>query len=111
MLAYSIWPVVSCLDGDRVIISIIKRMMASHSCLKSHLGWIGIVESPMCIWSQNYETVNHVLWGCERFDAERPQLQMDLRLTDIEWGIPIRNILGGRSLRRWEESLSLVAAN
>jgi hypothetical protein len=62
--AYSIWPVVSFLpwfkrfDGDRVIISMINRLMANHSCLKSHLGLgigigigIGIVKSPMCVCS------------------------------------------------------------
>jgi hypothetical protein len=41
--AYSIWPVVSFMpwfrrfDGDRVTISMINRMMANHSCLRSHL--------------------------------------------------------------------------
>jgi hypothetical protein len=69
--AYSIWPVVSFMpwlrrfDGDRVIISMINRMMTNHPCLRSHLGRIGIVESPMCVCSRDYETVDHVLWGCE----------------------------------------------
>jgi hypothetical protein len=82
---YSIWPVVSFMlwfsrfDGDRVIISMINRMMANYSCLRSHLGRIGIVESPMCVCSREYERVDHVLWGCERFDTEKPQLWMDLR--------------------------------
>jgi hypothetical protein len=53
--AYSVWPVVSFMpwfkrfDGDRVIISMINRMMANHSCLRSHLGRIGIVESSMYV--------------------------------------------------------------
>jgi hypothetical protein len=53
--AYSIWPVVSFkpwfrrFDGDQVIISMINRMMATHACLRSHLGRSGIVESLMCI--------------------------------------------------------------
>jgi hypothetical protein len=103
--AFSIWSVVSsklwlrCFDGDQVIISIINRMMANHSCLRSHWVRIGIVESPMCVCSRDYETVDHVLWGCERFDAERLQLWMDLKLTGIEWGTPIRDILGGRDCR------------
>jgi hypothetical protein len=47
--AYSIGHVVSFMpwfkrfDGDQVIILMIKRMMANHSCLRSHLGRIGIV--------------------------------------------------------------------
>jgi hypothetical protein len=41
--AYSIWPVVSLMpwfrrfDGDRVMISMINRMIANHSCLGSHV--------------------------------------------------------------------------
>jgi hypothetical protein len=90
--AYSIWPVVSFLlwfkrfDGDRVIISTINRMMANHSCLRSYLGRNGIMESPMCACLRDYETIDHVLWGCERFAAKRPQLWMDLS-TDTESGI------------------------
>jgi hypothetical protein len=61
--AYSIWPVVSFMpwlrrfDGDRDIISMINRMMANHSCLRSHLGRINNVESPMCVYSWDYETL------------------------------------------------------
>jgi hypothetical protein len=50
----------------------------------------------MCVSLQDYETIDHVLWGGERFDAERPQLLMDFRSTDTEWGTPIRDILDGR---------------
>jgi hypothetical protein len=78
--AYSIRPVVSFIpwfrrfDGNQVIISMINGMMANHSCFRSHLGRIGILKSPICVCSQDYERVDYVLWGCERFDAERPQL-------------------------------------
>jgi hypothetical protein len=103
--AYSIWPVVSFMswfrhfDGDRVIIFMINKMMANPSCLRSLLVRIGIVESPMSVYSRDYETVDHVLGGCERFDAEKPQFWMELRLTDTEWGTLIREILGGRNWR------------
>jgi hypothetical protein len=65
--AYSIWPVVSFMpwfryfDGDQVIISMMNRMIANHLCLRSHLGRIGIVESPMCVCSWDYQTGDHVL--------------------------------------------------
>jgi hypothetical protein len=77
----------------------INWMMENHSCLRSHLGRVGIVESPTCVCSRDYETIDHVLWGCERFGAERAQLWMDLRWNDTEWGAPIRDILGGRDWR------------
>jgi hypothetical protein len=50
----------------------------------------------MCV---NYETIDHVLWGYERFYAKKQQLWMDLRSTDSEWGISIKDILGGRDWR------------
>jgi hypothetical protein len=65
--AYSIWPVVSFMpwfryfDGDQVIISMMNMMIANHLCLRSHLGRIGIVESPMCVCSWDYQTGDHVL--------------------------------------------------
>jgi hypothetical protein len=75
-------------------------MMANHSCLSSHLRRIGIVESTLCVCLLDYKIVDHVLWGCERLDAEKSQLWMDLRLTSTEWGTPIRvgetrGVLGG----------------
>jgi hypothetical protein len=66
---------------------------------RSHLGRIGIVESPVYVFLPDYEIIDHVLWGCERFDAERPQFWMDLRSTDTEWGTLIREILGERYWR------------
>jgi hypothetical protein len=102
--AYSIWPVVSIMpwirrfDGDRVIISMINRMMANQSCLRSHLGRISIGEGPMCVCSRDYEIVDHV-------SAEKLQLWMDLRLPDTEWGTPIRDILGGSDWRSIREVL------
>jgi hypothetical protein len=56
--AYFIWPLVSFMpwfrrfDGNRVIISIINRMMANHSCLRGHLGRIGIVESHVRLFTE-----------------------------------------------------------
>jgi ribonuclease HI len=65
--AYSVWPVVSFMpwfrrfDGDQVIIFMINRMMANHSCLRSHLERIGMVESPMCVCLRDYALVEHVV--------------------------------------------------
>jgi hypothetical protein len=72
--AYSIWPVVSIMpwfrrfDGDRVMIPMINRI--NHA---SGVIWDGSVSWKVpCASSRDYEAVDHVLWGCERFDAERP---------------------------------------
>jgi hypothetical protein len=65
----------------------------------------------MCVCSWEYETKEHILWGCERFDPEKPPFWMDLRSTDTEWGTPIREILVGET--EWvlgDATLSLGAA-
>jgi hypothetical protein len=51
----------------------------------------------MCVYSRDYETIEHLMWGTERFGAEKSQLWIDLRATDTEWGTSI--ILGGRDWR------------
>jgi hypothetical protein len=56
-----------------VVIFMGNRMTVNNSCLWSHLGWIGVVESHMCVSSRAYETIVNIIWGLERFDAQRPQ--------------------------------------
>jgi hypothetical protein len=52
------------------------------------------------------------MWGCERFEAKKSQLWMDLRLTDTEWGTPIKDILEGETGRVLQgAALSVGAAN
>jgi hypothetical protein len=69
------------------------------------------IQNFIYICSRDYETIHRVLWGSERFDAETPQLWMELRATDIEWGARIRDILDVRDLRGVRgAALSLGAA-
>jgi hypothetical protein len=49
--SYSILPSVTSMN----------RMMSNHSCLRSHLGRINIVENLMCVRLGDYETINHVM--------------------------------------------------
>jgi hypothetical protein len=48
----------------------------------------------MSFGSRDYETIDHILRGCNRLAAKKPHFWIDLRSTDIEWGTPIRDILG-----------------
>jgi hypothetical protein len=93
--AHSILPRVSILpwfEGqkeDRSFVTSVSRIMSGHSSVRSHLDIFGIVEDPMCVCLQEYETVDHLIWHCERFGSERH------RLID---GTPVRDLCG---LRKW----------
>jgi hypothetical protein len=55
----------------------------------------------------DYETVDHVLWECERFDAEKPQLWKNLKLTEWTWmnfGCTLNELEGNtnQGLLRWD---------
>jgi hypothetical protein len=45
--------------------------MSGHSSFRSHLDRFRIVEDPMCVCLKEYETVDHLIWHCERFGSER----------------------------------------
>jgi hypothetical protein len=78
MYAYSIWPVVS----------ILPWFKQDHGKSFMALGRGRYRGKSQCIFSRSrdYETVDHVLWGCEQF-------LMDLRSIDTEWRTPIRDII------------------
>jgi hypothetical protein len=44
-----------------------SRVLSVHS----HLGEFRIVEDLMCACTGDYETVDHLIWHCERFRVER----------------------------------------
>jgi hypothetical protein len=58
----------------------------------------GIVEDPMCVCLQDYETVDHLIWHCERFGSERHRLIDALSELDVLHGTPDRDLCG---LRKW----------
>jgi hypothetical protein len=41
-----------------------------HLYDKQDDGRIKIIESPMCVCFRDYETIDHVMWSCERYDFE-----------------------------------------
>jgi hypothetical protein len=72
--------------------------MSGHSSVRSHLDRFGIVEGPMCVCLQDYETVDHLIWHCERFGSERHLLIDALSELDMQDGTPVRDLCG---LRKW----------
>jgi hypothetical protein len=85
------------LPEERKIITTISRIITGHCSVKSHLNRFDIVENPLCVCQENYETVDHLLWECSRYD--RSSLLPELLAQNIEIGTPIRDIC---VLKKWE---------
>jgi hypothetical protein len=56
-------------DSNRCVITLINSMMSNHSCLRSHLGRINIVENLVCVCMEDYETIDHLMWRSKRYDS------------------------------------------
>jgi hypothetical protein len=72
--------------------------MSGHSSVRSHLDRFGIVEGPMCVCLPDNETVDHLIWHCERFGSEKHQFIDALSKLDVLHGTPVQDLCG---LRKW----------
>jgi hypothetical protein len=52
----------------------------------------------MCVCAEDYETVDHLIWHCERFQMERHRLIDALAALNVGIGIPIRDLC---ALKKW----------
>jgi hypothetical protein len=72
--------------------------LSGHCSVRSHLGSFRIVEDLMCVCAEDYETVDHLIWQCERFRVERHRLIDALAALNVGNGIPIRDLC---ALKKW----------
>jgi hypothetical protein len=82
----------------RSFVTSVSRIMSGHSSVWSHLEIFGIVEDPMCVHLKDYETVDHLIWYCERFGSEKHRLIDALSELDVLHGTPVQDLCG---LRKW----------
>jgi hypothetical protein len=75
---------------DRSFVTSVSRIMSGHSSVRSHLYRFGIVEGPMCVCLQDYETMDHLIWHCERFGSERHRIIDALSELDVHMGLQFR---------------------
>jgi hypothetical protein len=66
MPSVSLVPWFRLFDSSRCAVTSMNRMMSNHSCLKSHIGRINIVENLLCVCLGDYGTIDHVIWSCGR---------------------------------------------
>ena len=100
--AFSIFPNISQkpwftkYNAERHVITKINRMISNHTCLRTHLSRIGIIETRLCECGEDYDTLEHILWACARFRTERRQLIHELKNLGTPTFVPVRDLLGGR---------------
>jgi hypothetical protein len=76
----------------------LPRVLSRHCFVRSHLGRFRIVECVMYVCVGDSETVDHLIWHCERFWLERHRLIDALATLNMSIGIPIRDL---RALKKW----------
>jgi hypothetical protein len=67
-------------------------MMSNHSCMRAHLNRINIIDEKICVCGEDYETIDHVVWDCFRYQDEIDQLLTDLSGIGITPLIHIRDL-------------------
>jgi hypothetical protein len=106
--AHSILPEVSLrpwFDGQREcrkFVSTVSRIMSGHCTTRTHLSRFRIVEGAICIYLKDYETMDHLIWHCERFDTERRRLTDTLTALDVQLGTPVRDLCASEEMERDE---------
>jgi hypothetical protein len=83
---------------DRKFVSTVSRIMSGHCTAQSHLSRFRIVEGVKCICLKDYETVDHLIWHCKRFETERRRLTDTLTALDVQLGTPVRDLC---ALKKW----------
>jgi hypothetical protein len=76
----------------------VSEVLSGHCSVRSHLGKFGIVADLMCVCVGDYETVDHLIWRCERFRVERHRLIDALAVLNVGIGIPIRDLC---AIKKW----------
>lgn len=89
------------LDYERRDIVFINRIITNHTRLRTHLNRIDIIDDPLCLCGDEYETIDHLLWRCPRID--RTDIVRKLNLKGISENTPTRDILGMRGFDAMKE--------
>jgi hypothetical protein len=77
-------------DGQaekRSFVTTISRIMSDHSSIRAHQERFKIVRDPICVCVMNYETVDHIISECSKFEV-----LLGLTAVNIKEGTPIRDI-------------------
>jgi hypothetical protein len=70
----------------------VSRIISGHCAAQSHLSRLRIVEELMSVFLKDFETVDHLIWHCERFETERRRLTDTLTAVNVQLGTSVRDL-------------------
>jgi hypothetical protein len=77
-------------EEERNFVCTFSRIISGHTATHAHLNRFQILESPLCVCLENYETIDHLIWDCSRFETERTRTIF--KIHNIEPKTPIRDL-------------------
>jgi hypothetical protein len=60
--------------------------------------WVNVGLRCVCVFSKVYETVDHLIWLCGRFETERHQLPDPFTVLDMYLGTSVRDFC---AMKKW----------
>jgi hypothetical protein len=84
---------------ERGYVCTVSRLMSGHTATRSHLNRFSIVDSPLCICGDGYETIDHLIWSCPKYESERISLKLSLTRCGYVGDSPIRDVCAEK---KWE---------
>jgi hypothetical protein len=87
-------------DGQAILVDLLiqSEERLCDNTIRAHLEQFRIYGDPICVCMMNYETVDHIIWKCSRFEVERRQLILRLAAVTIEEETSIRDLC---ALQKW----------
>jgi hypothetical protein len=79
-------------NEERRVVCTVPRVLSGHCTVRSHFGRFRIVEDLICVCAEDNETVDNLIWQCERFRVERHRLIDAIAALNVGIGIPIRDL-------------------
>jgi hypothetical protein len=83
------WKIVICYGRLSALLGNIHQQQMTFK----HLRRIGILEIQLCECGEDYETMDHMLWRCGRFQAQRRHLVDELKRLGIPSEFPVRDLM------------------
>jgi ribonuclease HI len=82
---------------ERGVTNTISRIITGHCYVRSHLNRFNIVDDPLCVCRQNYETADHLMWECLNYD--RQSAVLELSSLNVKFGTSLRDIC---AQKKWD---------
>lgn len=76
-------PWFSKLNTERYFVTLINRIKANHLNLNESLTRKGYIEHARCDCGCECESLQHLIWRCNKYDEERIKMDTELRVANV----------------------------